>query len=167
VDEQGTDLFEETKKKLQYLTLLRPKQIIHIDSETIALVDKEHLESKLKPDEYRTIQKDDFIFLIQLFDLLNSNLADPDFKSDNLNALLGTSKSQTYRKIKSLTELAPNQLIQEVRLSQSLKSLKKKNKTISEIAYDLGFNTPTYFTRVFKQRFDLTPTHFSQISQNQ
>jgi AraC-like DNA-binding protein len=87
-----------------------------------------------------------------------------DFKSEELNTLLALSKSQTYRKIKSLIGVAPNQLIQEFRLCKSLKYLKKTNKTIAEIAFDLGFNSPTYFAKVFRKRFSITPTDFAKSS---
>ena len=70
------------------------------------------------------------------------------------------SKSQASRKIKSLTGMTPNQLIQEARLQKALNNMSQNNKTISEIAYESGFNSPTYFTRVFKKRFGISPTNF-------
>ena len=99
-----------------------------------------------------------------MFDILNEQLYNQDFKSETLNKLLGLSKSQAYRKIKALTGIAPNQLIQELRLRQSLKAISQNNKTIAEIAYDLGFNSPTYFTRLFKKRFGTLPTTFAKIN---
>jgi AraC-like DNA-binding protein len=48
--------------------------------------------------------------------------------------------------------MGPNQFIQELRLHQSLKDIKKNNKTVVEIACDIGFNSHTYFTRVFKKK---------------
>jgi len=76
---------------------------------------------------------------------------------------LNLSKAQSYRKIKSITGLAPNQLIQKLRLRESLKALKNKDKTVAEIAYDVGFNSPTYFTRVFKKRFHILPSSFLKV----
>jgi AraC-like DNA-binding protein len=95
---------------------------------------------------------------------LEDKIEQPDFKSEDIDRMLGLSKSQTYRKIKSLTGIAPNQLIQEFRLRKSLKFLKQHSKTISETAYDLGFNSPAYFAKVFRKRFKITPTHFREIS---
>ena len=135
---------------------------MYLDSETKILSDKERISSKIKIDDFKLVQNEDFIFLFQLVDILDEKLDNPDFKSENLNALLGLSKSQAYRKIKSLIGVAPNQLIQELRLRKSLKSLKQNGKTIAEIAFDLGFNSPTYFAKVFRKRFNITPTDFTK-----
>ncbi len=166
VDEFGNDLFEETKKKTEYLSAVGLKKKMFIDTETKALFAKESISPKIRDDEFQTINNDDFIFLFKLFETLNKKLYDPKFKSKDLYSFLGLSKSQTYRKIKSLTEIAPNQLIQELRLHKSLKKLKQKGGTIAEVAYNLGFNSPTYFTRTFRKRFGITPTCFNKISKN-
>jgi len=166
VDEEGNNLFEETKKKLQYLILVGMRQTIYLDFETKTLADKERFSSKTELDDFIIIQNNDFEYLFQLVDVLNNQIPNMEFKSEDLNTLLGTSKSKTYRNIKSLTGQAPNQLIQEIRLHKSLKSLKLNKKTVSEIAFESGFNSPTYFARIFKKRFDITPTRFSNIYKN-
>ena len=58
--------------------------------------------------------------------------------------------------------MTPNQLIQEYRLLKSVGALIETNKTIAEIGYDSGFNSPTYFARVFKKRFGISPTYFTK-----
>jgi len=166
VDEFGNNLFEETKKKAQYLSAVGLKKIIFIDTETKALSAKEPISPNVREEEFKTINNDDSKFLFQLFDVLNEKLYEPDFKCEELYSLLGLSKSQAYRRIKSLTKIAPNRLIQELRLRKSLINLKRNGKTISEIAFDLGFNSPTYFTRTFRKRFDITPTLFSKAMRN-
>ncbi len=164
VDEHGKDLFEETKKKVRYLCSLGLNQSIYIDSDTKALSDKEQRSTKIDFNDSKVIQHNDFVFLLQLFDILNEQLNNQDFKSETLNKLLGLSKSQAYRKIKALTGVAPNQLLQELRLRKSLRSIGQNSKNIAEIAYDLGFSSPTYFTRLFKKRFGTLPTTFAKIN---
>ncbi len=166
VDEKGNNLFEETKKKVKYLCSLGFRKTMYIDSETKVFSDKERLASKIKQDDFIVVNNEDFIFLFQLFDVLNNKLYHPEFKSEDFSEALGLSKSQTYRKIKTLTGLPPNQLIQELRLRKSLKNLKESGKTISEIAFDLGFNSPAYFAKVFRKRFCITPTNFTDIYKN-
>ena len=166
VDEVGNNMFEETKKKVRYMCSLGSKKTMYIDSETKILSDKERISSKIGIDDFKVVQNEDFIFLFQLFDILDEKLDNPDFKSESLNELLGLSKSRTYRKIISFIGIAPGQLIQELRLRKSLRSLKQNGKTIAEIAFDLGFNSPTYYARVFKKRFYITPTYFTNISKN-
>lgn len=166
VDEHGDNLFEETKKKAQCVCMLGRKNTLYIDSETKNLSEKEPISPNIRPEDFYILHKEDFIFLFQLYELLKEKVHQSDFKSENLQKLLGLSKSQTYRKIKSLTGTAPNQLIQEMRLSNSLKSLQNNNRSIAEIAYEVGFSSPTYFARVFRNRFGLTPTHFTEISKS-
>ena len=100
----------------------------------------------------------------QLFHILNSELHKSDFKSEKLYTFLAMSKSGTNRRIKALSGMASNKLIQELRLHRSLKEIKDNSKTIAEIAYDLGFSSPTYFTRVFRKGFGILPTSFAKIS---
>ncbi len=166
VDEDSMNLFEDAKKRVQLLTNVGLKNTIYIDDSTKSLLDKEPASTSMNLKDFKIITGGDFTFLDKLFDILNSELHESDFKSDELYQSLGFSKSQAYRKIKSLTGMAPNTLIQELRLQQSLREIKKNNQTVAEIAYDLGFNSPTYFTRVFKKRFGLLPTTFLNISTN-
>ena len=164
VDEKGNDLFEETKKKVRYLCNIGSKKTMYLDSETKSLSDKERLYSKMKTEDFTLFNSEDYIFSLQLYNILENQIFKPDFKCEDFHESLRLSKSQAYRKIKSLTGIAPNQLIQESRLRKSLKYLKKTNKTVSEIAFDLGFNSPTYFAKVFRRRFGTTPTNFAKLS---
>lgn len=164
VDETGNNIFEETKKKVRYLCALGLNKSMYLDFEAKVLSDKERMSSKIETEDFNLIKNEDFVLSDQLFGILEDKIDDPDFKSEDFNKFLGLSKSQTYRKIKSLTGIAPNQLIQEFRLRKSLKYLSQDSVTISEIAYDLGFNSPAYFTKLFHKRFNATPTHFIKIS---
>jgi len=166
VDEIGDNMFEEAKKKVQYICALGLRKTMYLDSETKILSDKERMSSKINTDDFNLLHNEDFTFLFLLFDILENKIDKSDFKSEDFDKILGLSKSQTYRKIKSLTGIAPNQLIQEFRLRKSLKELRQQSKTISEIAYDLGFNSPTYFAKAFRKRFSITPTHFTKISKS-
>ncbi|MCW8849471.1 MAG: DUF4242 domain-containing protein [Melioribacteraceae bacterium] len=166
VDEVGNNLFEETKRKVRYLCSLGLKNTMYLDSETKIVSDKERMSSKIETEEFRIVNNEDFLFSSQLYDILETKIGVPEFKSEDLFGLLGLSKSQANRKIKSLTGIAPNQLIQEFRLRNSLKILKQRNVTVAEIAFELGFNNPTYFTRVFRKRYNLTPTSFTKLFKN-
>ncbi len=160
VDEQGNKLFGETKKKVKHLCELGVKNTIFLDSGTKALSAKEPVSPKTGSKDFRIVQDDDFVFLSQLYDIFNKNLENPDFNCEKLHIEIGLSRSQAYRKIKSLTGFAPNKLLQEWRLRHSLKALKHTRATIAEIAFSSGFNSPTYFSRVFRRRFVITPTSF-------
>ena len=161
VDEDGNILFEEVKKKIKTLGDIGSKSAINIDAVTKSILVKEPKAPKLNSEDFNIVDADGFVLLEKMAAIFNKQLQQPDFNIKKLNTALGLSKAQCYRKIKSITGLSPNQLLQETRLQQSLALIKLNSKTIAEIAYDLGFNSPTYFTRVFKKRFNMLPTAFS------
>jgi AraC-like DNA-binding protein len=70
------------------------------------------------------------------------------------------SKMQLYRKLKNLTSLAGNEFIRSIRLQQAKILLETAQLNISEIAYQVGFNDPAYFTRAFKKQYGRTPKSF-------
>lgn len=164
VDDSGTDLFEETKKRVRTLCWIGLSKVVYLDAITEALSHKESNTPKINHAHVKIVNATDFLFCEKLSRILESELNNPSFKSDGLGPLLGLSKAQTYRKIKLLTGMSPNTMIRELRLRKSLKALKCKQRTVAEIAYDLGFNSPTYFTRVFRNRYDVLPTSYAKIS---
>lgn len=85
-------------------------------------------------------------------------MGDPNLNVDALAAKLGLERSQFYRKIKALTNYAPVELIRRLRLQHSRKLLQSTDKTISEIAYEIGFSTPAYFSKCYKDAFGETPS---------
>ena len=162
VDEEGKSFFEETKLKVNGLCALGLNKKLYLDKETIALSEKELSDQKEKQSNFTILGSDDFVFTTNLSKIVNENFTRSDFTTEDLFTTLGFSKSQASRKIKALTGMAPNQLIQEARLLGALSSMLQSNKTIAEIGYESGFNSPTYFTRVFKKRFGISPTEFSK-----
>ena len=163
VDEQGETFFEETKAKVNSLCSLGLNRKMYLDFESITLSEKEFPNQKEKHNEFTIIGKDNFEFSINLSEIINRNFIRSDFNSGELITLLGLSKSKASRMIKSLTGMPPNQLIQESRLQKALNNLVLSTKTIAEIAYESGFNSPTYFTRTFKKKFEISPTEFLNL----
>lgn len=162
VDEKGDNLFEETKQKVRHLCALGLLNTIYIDAETKTLSQKEHTPSAIQQTVFYVVGNEEFKFLYHLYTALESNLYNASFKSSSLPSILGHSKSKAYRKISSLTGMAPNQLIQEMRLRKSLNRIIQDGCTIAEIAYGLGFNSSTYFAKVFKKRYHIQPTLFAR-----
>lgn len=162
VDEEGSTFFEETKAKINKLCSLGLNKKMYLDKETILISEKEIQEKKEKLSNFTVLYNDDFNFSSNLHDVIKKHFTRSDFNSEELISEIGLSKSQANRKIKSLTGLTPNQLIQESRLQSALNNITSNHKTIAEIAYESGFNSPTYFTRVFKKRFRILPTDFTK-----
>ncbi len=90
--------------------------------------------------------------------LINKNLSEVDFSTDFICKELGVSASKLYRKIKELTDLAPNEFIRTMRLKKSAQLLKTKKYNVSEVTNLVGFNDPLYFSRCFKKQFGFPPS---------
>ena len=69
-------------------------------------------------------------------------------------------RTQLYKKVKSLTNQSINDFIQTIRLKRAVQLLMQTNKTVSEIAYEVGFNYPEYFTKCFKKQFGVIPSEY-------
>ena len=85
------------------------------------------------------------------------NMANPNLKMDELGEQLGISRVQLYRKVKTLTGLSPVELLRQMRLQRALTLLNSTTKTVAEIAFDVGFNSPSYFSNCFKKQFGKLP----------
>lgn len=87
-------------------------------------------------------------------------ITNPELNVDELADHLKLSRSQLYRKIKSLTNYSPNELIRIVRLKYAKQLLNSKIKSISEVAYEAGFSSPSYFAKCFKDIYGKSPTEY-------
>jgi len=166
VDDEGTTLFQETKEKIKILSEVSLINTIYMDMATKSLVDKVPNVPKFNSKIFKIITLEKFLLIKKILNIISSEIQSSEFDIDKLNTSLGLSKSQAYRKIKSSTGMSTSRLIQEFRLRQALESIKQNNKTIAEIAYDYGFSSPTYFTRIFKKRFGILPTSYVKNPNN-
>lgn len=67
---------------------------------------------------------------------------------------------QMYRKLKSLTNLSGNEFIKNIRLKKAVQLLESENFNIAEVAYKVGFNDPSYFSRMFKKQYGKAPSEY-------
>lgn len=111
-------------------------------------------ELQIRDDAMPVEQK--FIEDLRLYIL--SNLDNSELNIDDLSAEMGYSRSQLHRKVKALTGIAPIKLIRNLRLERAVELLKTSEKNISEVAYDVGFSSPSYFTKCYKEFFGVAPT---------
>ncbi len=97
-------------------------------------------------------------FYGQFVGLVNKEIGNPDLNIDSLAAKMGLGRSQFYRKIKALTNYSPVELLRKIRLTKARDMLSSTDKTISEIAYEVGFSAPAYFTKVFRETYGESPS---------
>lgn len=99
----------------------------------------------------------DKVFLQKVSDVIDRNIEDETFGISDLCKELGVSRSKLHRKLRSLTGKSTSQFIREFRLKRALKMLRNKEATASEIAYSVGFNSPSYFSTSFHNYFGYSP----------
>lgn len=100
----------------------------------------------------------DTVFMNRIFDCIMAHLSDPDFNVQLLAQELNISRVQLYRKVKALTSSTPVEMLKIARLQQADRLLEHGGKTISEISYDVGFSSPSYFSKCYKEYFGHLPT---------
>lgn len=94
----------------------------------------------------------------KISNLIEDNISKSDLTTSFLCNELGMSSSKLYRKVKELTDLAPNEFVRTVRLKKSVQYLKTKKYNVSEVTSLVGFNDPLYFSRCFKKQFGYPPS---------
>ncbi len=99
-------------------------------------------------------------FLKQMMGIIEDNISNPEFKVEHLCSELGASKSQLYRKLKSLTGHSPLELIRMIRLQRATQLLQNKRLRIMEITYKVGFNDLQHFRKMFRNQYGMTPQEY-------
>ena len=89
--------------------------------------------------------------------IIQTNLSNSDLNVEAISSELGISRAQLYRKIKSITGVSPNDIIREARLKRAERLLETTDKSVSEVAYEVGFSSPSYFTKCYREFFGRTP----------
>lgn len=157
---ENSKLFGETIRLAKYLAYIsEPGQIMLSASigelhSTIGLrsSNKNKIVNSLKPEEEE--------FLNRLMELAEICLDQPHYSVNDCCEKLGVSKSQLYRKVTALTAKTPNEFIKEYRLRKALRLMQRHQGNISEIAFETGFNTPSYFTQCFHKRYGILPSEY-------
>ena len=108
-------------------------------------------------EEMPAPRSQDTIFAEQLNEAIRKNMGNTNLKMDDLGEEMGLSRVQLYRKVKAITGLTPVELLRQMRLQRGYALLQSTNKTVNEIAYEVGFGTPGYFSACFKKQFGKYP----------
>ncbi|RBQ02420.1 hybrid sensor histidine kinase/response regulator [Pedobacter miscanthi] len=104
-----------------------------------------------------TINAIDEAFMQKLLGYIDQHIADEDFGVSELASMIGMSKPVLYKKIRQLTNLSVNDFVKSIRLKKAMELFKLNRFTIYEVAYQVGFNDPKYFSREFKKQFGKSP----------
>ena len=97
-------------------------------------------------------------FMKKVIEAIEDHLSEEEFSVEQLGKTVGMDRVQMHRKLKALTGKSPSSYLRSVRLIKAKKMILEKKGNISEIAYSVGFSSPTYFTRCFKEEFGQLPS---------
>ncbi len=106
------------------------------------------------------VSKFEHEFLIKIEEIISENLQNPQFGVEELGNSLNFSRMQLYRKLKSISGMSANEFIREYRIKKAAQYMVEKDLNISQIAFDVGFNNLSYFTKCFKKVYNTSPSAY-------
>ena len=151
--EHGADAYI-TKPFSDHLLLVRISNLLQ------ARRQRKNDEGKqmLSAEDIQTDEPGERMFLERFKKAAKSHIGDANLRMDDLGSELSLSKVQMYRKVKALTGKTPAEVLREMRMQKAYSLLKQTDKTISEVAAEVGFAIPGYFSACFKKQFGINPT---------
>ncbi|WP_337864563.1 two-component regulator propeller domain-containing protein [Ignavibacterium sp.] len=114
---------------------------------------------EIKPEEIADKQVDSE-FINRAIEIVEKNIYDLNFNTERFAEEMFLSRSQLHRKLNSLTNQSPGEFIRTVKLKKAAALLIEKKLSVTQIALEIGFNSPSHFTKAFKQMFDCLPSEF-------
>jgi AraC-like DNA-binding protein len=101
-------------------------------------------------------------FMQQLMALIEKNMAEPEFSVEDMSREMFMSRVALYKKLLSLTGKTPIEFLRQVRLKRAAALMEKSKMTVAEVAYEVGFNNPKYFSKYFKTEFGKLPSAYME-----
>jgi AraC-like DNA-binding protein len=159
--ENSNQLFGDTIQLAFYLCSIARSSQVAMSSRVKDLIARDH--HQFAQHEFLTLPPQDEQLLRSLFAKLGENWQNAEFDMEDYCQNMAMSKSQLYRKCISLTGLSPNILLKEFRLEKAKDLMKKQHYNISQITFESGFTSPSYFTKCFKQKYGLLPMAYIEL----
>ena len=116
----------------------------------------------LVAEDDKDLSRLDRRFLNKISQIVEEHRDKEEFSVEELSQLLGLSRVHVYRKIKKLTGMSVSEFVRSVKLKLSLNLIKNSGKTMAEITYEVGFSSPSYFTKCFKDQFGMSPSEYGR-----
>jgi AraC-like DNA-binding protein len=98
--------------------------------------------------------------IANVIERIRKNIENPEYSVDHLSREVGLSRVHLNRKLKENINISPSNLIKSIRLKQAAYLLIKNKVNVSEVAYKVGFSSPSYFANNFREYFGMTPSEF-------
>jgi len=124
----------------------------------LTTAEKKEIESTTEQIEEDGLSPQDKKFLDKFMNVIRQKMSDSDITVDVLGSEMNLGRVQLYRRVKALTGKSPNEVLRESRLSKAKELIGKGEMNVSEIAYEVGFSSPSYFAKCYKDLYDEIPT---------
>ena len=151
--EHGADAYI-TKPFSDHLLLVRISNLLQARRQR----KNDEAKQMLSAEDIQTDEPGERMFLERFKKAAKSHIGNANLRMDDLGSELSLSKVQMYRKVKALTGKTPAEVLREMRMQKAYSLLKQTDKTISEVAAEVGFAIPGYFSACFKKQFGINPT---------
>lgn len=138
--------------------LLRQRQLLKNLYQGTKEAEKEISEAHLEDRDKQ--------FLKQLQAIIQKNLSDSEFGVEDMGQQIGLSRVQLYRKVKAMTGSSVVDLLRKARLAKARRLLETRSMSVSEVAYEVGFSAPSYFTKCFKEEYGMLPGDVGNVLEN-
>ncbi|HEX7357595.1 MAG TPA: ATP-binding protein, partial [Ignavibacteriaceae bacterium] len=134
-------------------------RIKNILAQRILLREKFGKGSRIKPENF-TPNKADQEFIVNAINIVEKYISDPEFDSEKFAKEIFLSRSQLHRKILNISGQSTGEFIRTIRLKKAAALLLEKKLSVTQIAFEIGFSSPSHFTKAFKQMFDCLPSEY-------
>ena len=137
-------------------TLWDMKPLVPSVNQETAVMQEETSDSNQEQEEHDDPAATS-LFITRFKEVVEARLDDSDVSVEDLAADMNLSRVQLYRKVKSITDASPVELLRTARLKKAYQMLLTTDKSVSEVAYAVGFTSPSYFTKCFKDEYGKVP----------
>ncbi len=152
-------IFEDTIKLAERMGYISMREIV-VSTEVLHLFESENFGEDLNRNQIHVLTPEEETFITHFMEFTEKEWQNPEVKVEDFEKNMGISKSKLYREMIRLTGKSPNVFLLHYRLRKSLQLLQKQKGNISEVAFDSGFNSPSYYTKCFRKKYGIMPSVF-------
>jgi AraC-like DNA-binding protein len=154
-------IFEDTIKLAQRMCFISAAAIV-LSTDIKHLFESENIGEDLNKNQIHELTSDEEKFLSSLMGFTEKEWQNAELKVDDFEKNIGISKSKLYREMIRLTGKSPNVFLLHYRLRKSLQRLQMQKGNVSEVAFDSGFNSPSYYAKCFRKKYGIMPSELMQ-----
>ena len=165
IDDYVTKPFSANYLKARIFNLLEQRkrlQALYCSQLMTSEKEKEEINDEIDTNKLTLISPYDKELVEKIVKHIKENIGDTTLSVESIAQEMGLSRSALFKKIKTLTGLAPIELIKNIRIQQAVALIEEGKQNLTQIAYTTGFNDSHYFSKCFKQMYGMTPSEYKR-----